>query len=78
MTSRKLILLTLLLLPPLPAAPPTTGESPAEHLPPHITQVTWFGERADWSHDGKKILFLIEDLRRRDGDRPRDQSASAI
>src|SRR6266542_3831166 len=34
------------------------GADPTEHLPPHITQVTWFGERADWSHDGKKILFL--------------------
>jgi hypothetical protein len=33
-------------------------ENPADHLPPHITQVTWFGERADWSHDGKRILFL--------------------
>jgi len=32
--------------------------SPADHLPPHIRQVTWFGERADWSHDGKRILFL--------------------
>jgi Tol biopolymer transport system component len=39
-------------------AEPKAGESPADHLPPHITQVTWFGERADWSHDGKKILFL--------------------
>ena len=35
-----------------------TGDSPADHLPPHITQVTWFGERADWSHDGKTVLFL--------------------
>jgi len=35
-----------------------SGQSPADHLPPHITQVTWFGERADWSHDGKRILFL--------------------
>jgi len=33
-------------------------DSPENHLPPHITQMTWFGERADWSHDGKKILFL--------------------
>jgi hypothetical protein len=40
------------------AAPPQSGESPADHLPPFITQVTWFGERADWSHDGKKVLFL--------------------
>jgi hypothetical protein len=31
---------------------------PADRLPPHITRVTGFGERADWSHDGKKILFL--------------------
>jgi hypothetical protein len=34
------------------------GKSPADELPPHIHRVTWFGERADWSHDGKRILFL--------------------
>jgi len=39
-------------------AEPKPGENPADHLPPHISQVTWFGERADWSHDGRKILFL--------------------
>jgi hypothetical protein len=27
-------------------------------LPPHIRQITWFGERADWSADGKRVLFL--------------------
>jgi hypothetical protein len=32
--------------------PETTG------LPPHISRATWFGERADWSHDGKRVLFL--------------------
>src|SRR5690349_652946 len=32
--------------------------TPAENLPSHIRQVTHFGERADWSHDGKRILFL--------------------
>jgi hypothetical protein len=42
----------------LSAAEPAAGENPADHLPPHITQVTWFGERAEWSHDGKRILFL--------------------
>jgi Tol biopolymer transport system component len=42
----------------LGAAEPKAGENPADHLPPHIMQVTSFGERADWSHDGKKILFL--------------------
>src|ERR1700722_19068590 len=40
------------------AAESKVGESPADHLPPYITQLTTFGERADWSHDGKKILFM--------------------
>jgi Tol biopolymer transport system component len=29
-----------------------------DELPPHITRITAFGERAEWSHDGKRILFL--------------------
>jgi len=32
--------------------------SPADHLPPYITRLTYFGQRADWSLDGKKVLFL--------------------
>jgi hypothetical protein len=32
--------------------------SPADQLPPYITRLTYFGQRADWSHDGKTILFL--------------------
>ncbi|HET7100766.1 MAG TPA: hypothetical protein VFJ52_06420, partial [Terriglobia bacterium] len=32
--------------------------SPADHLPPWITRMTYFGQRAEWSLDGKKILFL--------------------
>lgn len=40
------------------AADPKAGENPTDRLPPHITQVTWFGERAEWSHDGKKLLWL--------------------
>src|SRR5439155_11037787 len=43
---------------PVAAAESKAGENPAEHLPAHISQVASFGERADWSHDGKKILFL--------------------
>ncbi len=39
-------------------AQPKAGENPADHLPPHIVRLTAFGERADWSADGKKILFL--------------------
>ncbi len=40
------------------AAEPKEGESPADHLPSHIRRLTAFGERPDWSADGKKILFL--------------------
>ncbi len=32
--------------------------NPADNLPSYIKRVTQFGERADWSHDGKKILFV--------------------
>lgn len=32
--------------------------NPAENLPANIRQVTYFGERPDWSHDGQRILFL--------------------
>ena len=35
-------------------------DSPENHLPPHITQLSAFGERADWSPDGKKVLFLTK------------------
>jgi hypothetical protein len=33
-------------------------KSPIDDLPPYITRVTHFGQRADWSHDGERILFL--------------------
>jgi hypothetical protein len=32
--------------------------NPGDHLPPHITRLTWFGERPQFSLDGKRILFL--------------------
>ncbi len=32
--------------------------SPADDLPPHISKLTNFGERAEWSHDGRKLLFI--------------------
>jgi hypothetical protein len=38
--------------------PQAQDQNPADHLPPHIRQVTWFGERADFSADGRRILFL--------------------
>ena len=34
------------------------GQSPLDELPPHIKRVTYFGQRADFSHDGKRILFI--------------------
>ncbi|MGB2864869.1 MAG: hypothetical protein WBC05_16195 [Sedimentisphaerales bacterium] len=32
--------------------------SPLDELPGYIKQITHFGQRADFSHDGKRILFL--------------------
>lgn len=32
--------------------------SPEENLPPNITQLTGFGERASWSPDGRRIAFM--------------------
>ncbi|MGD8501362.1 MAG: hypothetical protein PVJ86_11990 [Phycisphaerales bacterium] len=34
------------------------GKSPLDELPGHIERVTHFGQRADFSHDGKRILFI--------------------
>ena len=36
------------------------GTSPLDELPPYIEHVTHFGQRADWSHDGKRLLFLAK------------------
>jgi Tol biopolymer transport system component len=41
-----------------PGGSAQADKSPADNLPPHITRVTWFGERPDFSHDGKRILFV--------------------
>jgi hypothetical protein len=56
------IALITLWLPATALAQSDTGTSPVDHLPPHITRLTSFGERADWSHDGKRILFLSKTL----------------
>lgn len=32
--------------------------NPEDNLPPYIKRITQFGERADFSHNGKKILFV--------------------
>lgn len=48
------ILLWLLL------APAVKKGSPLDNLPPYIEQLTWFGERADFSPDNKKIAFMAK------------------
>ena len=39
-------------------AAPNQGASPLDELPSYIRRVTHFGQRADWSHDGKRLLFI--------------------
>ncbi len=53
-----LTLLGFLLADCLGGATTKEGISPLDGLPGHIKQVTHFGQRADWSHDGKRILFI--------------------
>ncbi|MHC4205224.1 MAG: hypothetical protein ACYSTT_11295 [Planctomycetota bacterium] len=36
----------------------TNDKSPLDELPAYIRQVTHFGQRADFSHDSKRILFI--------------------
>ena len=55
-----ILLLVLLLSTTFAIAAEPSEKSPVDHLPPHITRLTPFGERADWSHDGKRILFLAK------------------
>jgi hypothetical protein len=38
--------------------PGLINASPIDNLPPYINLVSGFGERPDWSHDGRFILFL--------------------
>ena len=43
---------------PASRPPVARSGSPEEHLPRNITRLTWFGERASWSPDGKRIAFM--------------------
>ena len=40
------------------AAQATRTGTPEDNLPPNITRLTGFGERAVWSPDGKRIAFM--------------------
>jgi hypothetical protein len=55
---RRLIAMSLVLVWPGAPAVGQAPRSPDQDLPPHISRLTLFGERADFSHDGKKILFV--------------------
>ncbi|MCU0376758.1 MAG: hypothetical protein MUC78_00705 [Bacteroidales bacterium] len=62
MMNNRILILTLTIL--LNGADHAAGQlhisssSPIDPLPPHIKIVTTFGERCDWSHDGRKLIFL--------------------
>ena len=44
--------------PTIPATSPTQAPPSVDNLPPYITWLTTWGQRADWSHDGQRILFM--------------------
>src|SRR3989442_11965955 len=48
---------TILLAPPLSAQAKKTG-SPETNLPPGITRLSGFGERAAWSPDDRRVAFM--------------------
>jgi len=42
----------------LPQFANAKSKSPLDKLPSYINRLTYFGQRADWSHDGTRILFI--------------------
>jgi hypothetical protein len=44
----------------IPLAQGTRTGNPEEHLPPHVRQLTGFGERASGLPDGKRIAFMAK------------------
>lgn len=53
-----LVLVVVLLVDCFAGAGSKEGKSPLDELPPYIRHVTQFGQRADFSHDGKRVLFI--------------------
>jgi hypothetical protein len=59
MRTRPLVLALVILWPAATAAPQEAAPGPPDQkLPPNVTRLTDFGERADWSHDGGRVLFV--------------------
>jgi hypothetical protein len=53
------LFLFLIIASELQAQPPQLKRgNPVDHLPDYVKMVSGFGERPDWSPDGKKILFV--------------------
>lgn len=52
------LIVTLVGFPILFSAETKKSESPEENLPPNVTRLTGFGERAAWSPDGQRIAFM--------------------
>src|SRR6185436_7908926 len=50
--------LAVVLAAPLASPPAKKAGSPEAALPPNITELTGFGERAAWSPDDKRIAFM--------------------
>ena len=53
-----LVLTVVLLVDCFAGAGSKEGKSPLDELPPYIRHVTQFGQRADFSHDGERVLFI--------------------
>jgi Tol biopolymer transport system component len=54
---RSTLVLLALVVVPLASQTRRPG-APEDHLPPNISRLTWFGERASWSPDGSRLAFM--------------------
>src|SRR4051812_5362996 len=52
------IISAALVTPAIAQAPPSSN--PETHLPPNIHRLTYSGERAAWSPDGKRIAYISQ------------------
>jgi Tol biopolymer transport system component len=55
---RSVVPLVIALIIAGPAKQGTKPGNPEENLPPNITRLTYFGERAAWSPDGRRVAFM--------------------
>ena len=60
MNAAPCVALAAALLAPLVLAQPRRSGNPEKQLPPNVTQLTDFGERASWSPDDRRIGFMAK------------------